>query len=386
MDTIFADQLKTVDVCIDDIFLDPNNPRFVGDDWPEVSDDAIDKAEVQREALSKMVRNHNVDKLRINMEENGYLPIDRIIVRQFKSDKYVVLEGNRRITAAKQIIMLHRKGQFDGGDVVASLEVIPCLEYTGSEPKAAWIFQGIRHIIGIAEWSAYSKARLLSERREVEGKTLTEVGKQFGLSRYGAGQWIRGYRAFKQVKNESNYSRELDERAYTYFQEIFHRSNIPLREWLDWYENENDDKYIFRNEQNLDEFLDWLYPKEDPDDGRDVDDIVGNWDLRVVPTARSLRDVSFLIRRAPHQFERFRSDKNLQGAIATARLDEAEARAQSENEPEEKLFRTLDAAIEQLSRIPTLIYNEDEEIKEKLIGRLSQLQETISNVKAALKG
>ena len=105
-----------------------------------------------------------------------------------------------------------------------------------------------------------------------------------------------------------------------------------------------------------------------------------------MPTARSLREVSFLIRRAPHQFERFRSDKNLQGAIATARLEEAEARSQSENEPEEKLFRTLDAAIKQLGRIPTLIYKDNTEIKEELRRRLKQLRKTISDVNTALDG
>ena len=328
MNKIYAEQLSPRNIPIDSIYLDPNNPRFASDDFSEIGDDAIDRDEVQREALSRMVRYHNVDKLRINMEENGYLPIDRIIVRQFKEDMYVVLEGNRRITAAKQLLDLYRKDALTDEDVKKSLETIPCLEYTGSEPKAAWLFQGIRHISGIAEWSAYSKARLLSERREIEGKNLTEVGKQFGLTRYGAGQWIRGYKAFKQVKDGSNYYRELDDKAYTYFQEIFHRSNIPLREWLDWYENDKENTFEFRNVQNLDEFLSWLYPKDDPEDGRDIDDLIGDWDRRVIPTARSLRDVSFLIRRATPQFEHFRSDRNLQSATAIARLQEAAAKTE----------------------------------------------------------
>ena len=224
MDIIISDQLTPINLNVEDIYLDPNNPRFVGDDWRTIHDDEIDKENVQSDTRKRMARFYNVEKLRMNMEVNGYLPIDRIIVRRFKLDKYVVLEGNRRITAAKQILSSHQPGSEVSEAVLQSLSSIPCLEYTGSDTEASWIFQGIRHITGIVGWSAYNKAKLLSERwDEDKGITLTEVGKQFGLSRYGAGQWIRGYRAFRQAKDESNYSREIDEKVYPYFQELFRR-------------------------------------------------------------------------------------------------------------------------------------------------------------------
>ena len=135
--------------------------------------------------------------------------------------------------------------------------MIPCLEYVGAEADAAWIFQGLRHITGISEWSAYNKARLLVEQMEDEELNLTEAGRRFGLSPFGAGQWVRGYYAFKQAREESDYIHEVDEQAYPYFQELFSRSSAPVREWMEWKESE----YKFANSLNFNEFVGWLYPR-----------------------------------------------------------------------------------------------------------------------------
>ena len=210
----------------------------MGRNWKRVDDNDIDSESAQENARALLVREYGVDKLRMNMEVNGYLPIDRVIVRRFKDDKFVVLEGNRRICAAKMITLIGMDGSDVAEEVLGSVRQVPCLEYVGSESDAAWIFQGLRHITGISEWSAYNKAKLLVEQMEQENLTITEAGKRFGLSAFGAGQWVRGYYAFKQAREESDYLTEVDERSYPYFQELFSRSSAPVREWLEWNGNE----------------------------------------------------------------------------------------------------------------------------------------------------
>src|SRR5271165_2984542 len=232
---IFQD-LVARDLPLESIFLDPNNPRFVGPNWQRIEDDQIDSESVQEKARRLLIAEYGVDKLRMNMEVNGYLPIDRVIVRKFKDSKFVVLEGNRRICAAMMLTAIGTDGMQVADEVLSSAKSIPCLEYVGTETDAAWIFQGLRHITGISEWSAYNKAKLLVEQMEQEGLNLTEAGKRFGLTAFGAGQWVRGYYAFKQAREESDYIREVDERAYPYFQELFSRSSAPVREWMGWEE------------------------------------------------------------------------------------------------------------------------------------------------------
>lgn len=379
MDSIISDQLTPIELSIDQIYLDPNNPRFVDDAWMTILDERIDHENVQRNAQEKMIKNHDVDKLRMNMEINGFLPIDQVIVREFKPDKFVVLEGNRRITAAKLIVDLECKGVAIDAKVMDSISTINCLLYTGTDNQAAWIFQGLRHITGIKPWSAYNKAKLMNELLQEEGKNLTQVGKQFGLSAFGAGQWIRGYNAFRQAKDDSEYSGDVKESSYTYFQELFGRSNLPLRQWMEW----NDSKYQFEDSLAFNEFLGWLYPKpneDEIDEDVDPDDVFGDWDNRRILTNRGLRDVSYLIKNATPQFEEFRIGENLTKSVASARLAEAQDEADSRRRPALELLRSMDELTRELRNIPTLRFKNDDEMRDQLLEKLALLQASIQEI------
>ena len=83
--------LQPVNLVLDQIFLDPNNPRFTGSDWESVSDTEINNAEVQEATRKKLIAEYEIHKLQASMEINGYLPVDRIAVRKFADDQYVIL-------------------------------------------------------------------------------------------------------------------------------------------------------------------------------------------------------------------------------------------------------------------------------------------------------
>lgn len=226
-------ELVDAKISLDEIYLDPNNPRFTSLKWDDIPDQQISDASIQVATKRKLEEEFSIYKLVDNIQINGFLPIDRVIVKKFAENKYVVLEGNRRICAAKNIMELYKGNPEQVEEsVVDSLKEISCLIYTGSERQPSWVFQGLRHIIGIQEWPAYNKARLLVQLMEDENLSLTEVGKKFGLTAYGAGQWVRGYYAFIQAAEESDYTQEIDERAYPYLQEIFSRSNPVFKDWL----------------------------------------------------------------------------------------------------------------------------------------------------------
>ena len=378
MDSIISDQLSPIELSIGQIYLDPNNPRFVHDGWTPILDEMMADVDVQTKTFNRMMeRVHRVDQVLINMEINGYLPIDRVIVREFKQGKYVVLEGNRRITAAKILLKRQEKGDEIGEAILASLHSIPCLEYTGLDEDAAWVFQGIRHITGIRAWSAYNKAKLLSEQRE-DGQTLTEVGKIFGLSGRGAGQWIRGYKAFRQAKDGTDFGRVMDERAYPFFQELFGRSNPPLREWLGW----NEVDFRCDNELNFIEFLSWLYPppqdveNEIEFNGDDEENVPGDWNERIIGNVQLLRKISSLIRNNTENFNQFRESKDLDSAVAGAKEQELAY----ERQPADQLLRSLDDVIKRLEDIPTRRFRGDDSQREALMTKLDILRNEVDEV------
>src|SRR5262245_26560725 len=102
--------LTPISLPLSSIFLDPNNPRFVTSNWTHVPNDEIDSEAIQDLVRQHLVDQAGVEKLKMNMEVNGYLPVDRVIVREFKPGRYVVLEGNRRICAAKLISAYTQSG------------------------------------------------------------------------------------------------------------------------------------------------------------------------------------------------------------------------------------------------------------------------------------
>lgn len=364
-----AKDLQSEEVSLEQLYLDPNNPRFVGSDWQDVPEEDICNVTVQEQAAQLLKAKYDIEKLRANMEVNGYLPIDRIIIRKLNGEAYLVLEGNRRICAAKELQRVAARDPEIPDDVRDSGRSIPCLLYTGDDPQAAWTFQGLRHITGIRDWPAFNKAKLLVTQMQDEGLNLTQVGQRFGLTPFGAGQWVRGYYAFLQAANESDYTEELDEKAYLYFQELFSRSSIPIREWMDW----EDDNFRFRNTLRFNEFVGWLYPKpEDPE----VDGNLGIWENRRLLIGADLRRLSYVLRNEKEVFEEFRRGnitvEGVYSRVLSKQYDQSVDRQQ-------EVYNSISTCVKALDNLPFKMLREAE-LKDRLIQGLTGLKDSIQAI------
>lgn len=371
-------ELIPIDIPLERLYLDPNNPRFTDMSWDYIPDKDIENDYVQENTSIKLEQEFAVDSLIMNMEINGFLPIDRVIVRQFAENKYVVLEGNRRICAAKLLLKKAKSNSKISEEVAQSLNVIPCLQYTGRDSFASWIFQGLRHITGIKEWSAFNKAKLLVTLMDEENLSLTEVGKRFGLTPFGAGQWARGYYAFNQATISSDYINEVDEKSYPYFQELFSRSSTAIREWLGW--NEEEKKFL--DDLHFNEFLGWLYPrfKNGSTDESDLADIKGDWNQRFVQRSNDIRTISFLIKEDKSEFESFRTEGDLQKAYTRA-VQKKYAEEEKENsDPVNEVFESIRICTKALENIPLKVFK-DSITKQKLEDAIRLLENAILMVK-----
>lgn len=362
-----GDQLTAIDLSLEHIQLDPNNPRFVGPDWSYVSADRVSDPAVQNATRGHLITRFGIDKLSANMRVNGYLPIDRIVVRALPEPdgNYVVLEGNRRVCAAKVLSdLISRDSNAVSESVAQSISSIPCLEYLGEEEDAAWIFQGLRHITGISEWPAFNKAKLLVEQMEEDDLTLTQVGQRFGLTPHGAGQWIRGYRAFRQAEEQSDFIHELDVQAYPYFQELFSRSSGAVREWMEW----NEESTSFQNELNFNEFISWLYPRDDEEDQPDA---FGRFENRALQRRDDIRQVAYLLRHDREMFERYRRDLDIERAYSEAMTRKFERESR---DAERTILEVLDECKNALRNVPYRMMR-DETSRTRLREALNEIKE-----------
>lgn len=292
--TALNEFLSPMQISLNDLLLDPNNPRFaeLGGPNEPVPETRISEERVQHDALDRMKNaRFDVVELRDTIKTIGYLPVDRIVVRKWCNPiypnviKYVVVEGNRRVAALKWLIELHETGRETfNKDQLTNFMDIPALllDEENAPDFTNLVLPGLRHVSGIKEWGPYQKARAVFVLRE-SGQTPKEVAQSLGLATQSANQLWRSYLALEQMKADEEFGEFVQPSMYSYFEEIIKRPNV--RNWLGW----NDAEGKFVNEDRLRELYGWII-------GELVDD--GNDENRAdpkLPEAKSIRELSRFI-------------------------------------------------------------------------------------------
>ena len=275
---MYTQQLEEQSLAFDKIYLDPNNPRF----WTEkslreVPDEKIFDPRIQDRTLDSISK-HGIAELRDSMIRNGFLPLDRIVVRPIENhpDKFViVLEGNRRFAALKVLRQEISDGTVNEEGLATdyleqlhdSTDVLDVLVYRGSDlHDISWLLQGIRHISGIRPWLPAQRARLVSKQIDENGLTFRAAGQTFGLSAQGVGRLYRAYKALEQMRQHEDFSGRAKNEYFTLFEEAIR--NRDVRDWLGW----NNDTFTFENASTLSQFYSWICPDEEHEDERRIND------------------------------------------------------------------------------------------------------------------
>src|ERR1700722_16054972 len=158
--------MPAIDLSIDDLILDTENPR-------------IPSADSQRDAIQRILaeQGEKLFALAESIAADGMSPIDRLLVvrENVKSKRFVALEGNRRVAALK---LLHNPAVLTDLQVKSSLqkrleqlaagfdrktvEPVACFEIANREVGMPWIL--LRHTgenegKGVVDWTAVQKNR-----------------------------------------------------------------------------------------------------------------------------------------------------------------------------------------------------------------------------------
>lgn len=146
-------------VNIEYLKFDKLNPRL-----PKRLQGITDDAKV----IDYMVKNGNILELMKSIAETGYSEAEPLLVVLDNSDnKYIVVEGNRRLTAVKLLnnpkLAKVRMASIDEivKEAVSIPEEIPVIIYSSRELILDYL--GYRHITGVKDWGALEKARYLDQ-------------------------------------------------------------------------------------------------------------------------------------------------------------------------------------------------------------------------------
>lgn len=274
---MYTDELKEITVPISSIFLDPNNPRF----WSERSGRAVSEARISDEKVQatamETINRFGIEELRYSILRNGFLPLDRIVVRQIRgtSDQYVVVEGNRRLAALLTLRQQIRDDLIDEEGIteeylerlLRDTQQLKVLLYDGTEDKdISWLLQGIRHISGIRNWEPAQRAKLVAEQVDDKGLSFTSAGQQFGLTAKAVGRLYRAYKALQQMRDDDEYSGKAKNEYFSLFEGAI--SNQVVKNWLGW----DDRTFRFLEINNLRQFYAWISPDEERENKRRIHD------------------------------------------------------------------------------------------------------------------
>ena len=102
-------KFETKKVKIEDLLLDPNNYRFHDlKGWKAIKDDRFHEEKIQdnTKRLLRTTPSFELNLLKDSIRTNGFVPLEQIVIRPYGPDssKFVVVEGNRRISALQWLL------------------------------------------------------------------------------------------------------------------------------------------------------------------------------------------------------------------------------------------------------------------------------------------
>ncbi len=228
-------------VSIKQLVLDPNNLRL---DYELVEEEYKEEQflGLQEKTLERL-ENENVDELRESILSNGFLEIDRIVVK--KSTKladddnvpyYIVIEGNRRTAALKGLYDDYINSNINVSESLqAQFESINvcCIDSNDAfevESLSASLM-GIRHVSGPKQWKGIQSAKLIAQLRD-KGREFDEIAALLSISPKDTIRRYQGYLAFIQMKKDPVYGRRCRSNHYALLLESL--SNNKAKAWLGW--------------------------------------------------------------------------------------------------------------------------------------------------------
>lgn len=297
-------QLEEIEVRIDDLFLDPNNPRFADlhDRVGAVPPERITESGVQEKALERILdERFEVNQLKDSIRTIGFLTIDRLVVTPLpQPGKHLVIEGNRRIGAIKSLIQDYKNGEVDlPTDILESITKFLVLVLNESDPTKrehlARILQGVRHVSGIRPWGPYQQAQIVAMMLE-DGRDQSEICEVLGLPKKRVNILRRCFYGLNQMRKDDDYGEEAKPSLFSHFDEIFKTPKV--RDWLEW----DDEKNSFQNEESRKLLYSWVAGAEDENGHRQAPKIFDHKELRKLPQLMG----------DPRQFRRFCESSSLQ--------------------------------------------------------------------------
>jgi len=281
-------ELKTLP--LDQILLDPNNYRFRDQKaYKRVEQEDIHLPSIQKRT-QRLLTGKGDEKIRDlvkSFKSSGFLPVDQIQVQKITIDgeeKYLVIEGNRRIATLKYLRQRYEEEHIDLGKLAPSIfDNVPVVPYDGSDETHYYVLMGLNHISGKQKWPLVNQARLMKKMID-SGMSEREVTDAIGITLHRLKRSLRALALVDEYK-KSDFGDQFEADMFNVFDTAVNATSIKA--WLGW----DDDTYDATNKDNLKRFFSWISKNDVFDDDYDVKDV----ESPIINTGRDVRDIAKFI-------------------------------------------------------------------------------------------
>ena len=341
---------------LNELLLDPNNYRLQEQEGFSTYPDHRFHIDRVQDKTRRRLQNENLGPLRNSIVANGFLEIERIVVVPYEHevDKYLVIEGNRRVAALLNIREEHAGGVEIPGNVVRVFDAVPCLVVDGTDQEAYFreAIMGIRHVGGIRQWGGYQRASLVANMRDNHQLDASVISERIGLSVIEVNRRYRAFKALQQMKGDENYGEHATAQLYPLFHEAV---SLPdVREWLGW----NTETFTFDDDEQREIFYQLISPRI-PEHGEALPP-----KLKAFSDVRSLREI---LPNGEAKADLLQMEREFVDALTIANRDKMSQRWRNE----------VNEARTALANIPALEVEQFEEADIQAIQGLIDTAETI---------
>jgi hypothetical protein len=194
-----------VDIPIEQLLLDPENPRLV--------DHGVEEGASQATLVKSLWQMMDAQEVALSIAHNGFFRHEPLLV-EAQGTKYVVLEGNRRLAAVRILLDDDLRKRLKATDLPdideidstrrGSLATLPCVVTTRRD---VWQYLGFKHVNGPASWGSYAKAQYLAQIHDEYDVPLDDIAEQIGDMHSTAERMYRGLTVIQQAEDAGVFSR-----------------------------------------------------------------------------------------------------------------------------------------------------------------------------------
>jgi hypothetical protein len=243
------------------LLLDPINPRL--------GEYGIKENATQMDLLKVLWEKMAVEELAMSIAYNGYFEHEPLLVEENAKGQLVVIEGNRRLAAAKLLLNEDARRVLKATDLPkinaerrSEISELPIIRTTRED---VWRYLGFKHVNGPSTWGSYAKAQYVALVHNSYGVSLEEIAKQIGDYNWTVLRMYRGLMVIEQAERTRVFDRNNIAKNDFYFNYIYTGIDYPgIRKFL----GIDGDKLASKNPvpkgkiKNLKLLCEWLYGNE----------------------------------------------------------------------------------------------------------------------------